>query len=46
MITLVACEKGNGLSAEETAELDGYIRLKHLMRLTKAGARATKQCQI
>lgn len=43
---LVAREKKGRLSAEETAELDDYIRLEHLMRLTKAGARATKQCQI
>ena len=39
---LVAREKG-GLSAEEATELDDYMRLEHLMRLTKARARAMKQ---
>lgn len=36
---LVAREKGDGLSAEEATELDDYMRLEHLMRLTKARAR-------
>ena len=36
---LVAREKGDGLSAEEAMELDDYMRLEHLMRLTKARAR-------
>lgn len=36
---LVAREKGDGLSAEEAMELDDYMWLEHLMRLTKARAR-------
>lgn len=32
-------EKTTGLSAEETAELNMYLQLEHLMRLTKARAR-------
>jgi len=36
---LVAREKGDGLSAKEATELDDYMRLEHLMRLTKARAR-------
>lgn len=36
---LVAREKGDGLSAEEATELNDYMRLEHLMRLTKARAR-------
>ncbi len=40
---LLAREKGNGLSAEEATELDDYMRLEHLMRLTKASARAENQ---
>ncbi len=40
---LVAREKGDGLSVEEAAELDDYMRLEHLMRLTRAHARATQQ---
>lgn len=39
---LVAREKGGGLSAEEATELDDYMRLEPLMRLTKAHARARK----
>ncbi len=40
---LVAREKGGGLSVEEATELDDYMRMEHLMRLTKAHARAKKQ---
>ena len=40
---LLAREKGDGLSAEEVTELDDYMRLEYLMRLTKARARATEQ---
>ena len=40
---LAAREKSDGLSAEETTELDDYMRLKHQIRLTKARARAMKQ---
>jgi hypothetical protein len=36
---LVAREKATGLSAEETSELDHYLRLEHVMRLAKARAR-------
>jgi hypothetical protein len=36
---LVAREKSTGLSAEETSELDHYLRLEHVMRLAKARAR-------
>jgi len=40
---LVAREKSYGLSAEEAMELDNYMRLEHLMRLTKASARVENQ---
>lgn len=33
-------EKTTGLSPEETAELNHYLQLEHLMRLAKARARA------
>jgi hypothetical protein len=36
---LISREKNEGLSAEETAELDSYMQLEHLMRLAKARAR-------
>jgi DNA polymerase/3'-5' exonuclease PolX len=36
---LVQREKTTGLSPEETAELDHYLQLEHLMRLAKARAR-------
>ncbi len=36
---LVAREKGDGLSATETEELDQYLRLEHVMRLARARAR-------
>ena len=36
---LTAREKSAGLSPEETAELDHYLQLEHLMRLAKARAR-------
>lgn len=32
-------EKTEGLSAEETAELEHFLQLEHLMRLAKARAR-------
>ena len=37
---LIGREKNDGLSPEETAELDDYMQLEHLMRLAKARARA------
>ena len=36
---LIRREKTTGLSAEETAELNTYLQLEHLMRLAKARAR-------
>lgn len=36
---LIRQEKTGGLSVEETAELDHYMQLEHLMRLAKARAR-------
>jgi hypothetical protein len=36
---LIQREKTTGLSPEETAELDHYLQLEHLMRLAKARAR-------
>jgi hypothetical protein len=36
---LIYREKTVGLSAEEKAELDNYLKLEHLMRLAKARAR-------
>ena len=36
---LVEREKTAGLTAEEKAELDHYMELEHIMRLTKARAR-------
>ncbi len=39
VVHLVAREKGEGLSAEESEELDQYIWLEHMMRLAKARAR-------
>lgn len=36
---LIAREKTAGLSEDETAELDHYLQLEHLMRLAKARAR-------
>lgn len=35
---LVAREKAGGLSQEETAELEHYLQLEHIMRLAKARA--------
>ena len=35
---LVAREKTDGLSQEETAELEQYLHLEHIMRLAKARA--------
>jgi hypothetical protein len=36
---LIAREKTAGLTPDETAELDHYLQLEHLMRLAKARAR-------
>jgi hypothetical protein len=36
---LIRREKTVGLSPDETAELDHYLHLEHLMRLAKARAR-------
>jgi hypothetical protein len=36
---LIYREKTTGLSSEETAELEHYMQLEHLMRLAKARAR-------
>ncbi|MCE9554003.1 MAG: hypothetical protein K8T91_11595 [Planctomycetes bacterium] len=36
---LIHLEKNDGLSAEEEAELNDYLRLEHIMRLAKAQAR-------
>jgi hypothetical protein len=35
---LIRREKNEGLSPEETAELDAFMQLEHLMRLAKARA--------
>jgi len=35
---LVVREKSEGLTAEETAELNHYLQIEHLMRLAKARA--------
>jgi hypothetical protein len=37
---LIRREKNEGLTPEETDELDHYMQLEHLMRLAKARARA------
>ncbi len=36
---LIHREKTEGLAPEETAELDHYMQLEHLMRMAKARAR-------
>ena len=36
---LVAREKTDGLSADESSELDHYMQLEHLMRLARARAK-------
>jgi hypothetical protein len=36
---LIEREKTAGLSAEETSELDYFLKMEHLMRLAKARAR-------
>ena len=36
---LISREKLDGLSAEETSELDYYMKLEHLMRMAKIKAR-------
>jgi hypothetical protein len=35
---LVAREKTDGLTAEETSELEHYLQLEHILRLAKARA--------
>ena len=35
---LVEREKGAGISAEETSELEHYLQLEHIMRMAKARA--------
>lgn len=37
---LLVREKSDGLSGEESSELNHYLQLEHLMRLAKARARA------
>jgi hypothetical protein len=37
---LIHREKTNGLSSEESSELNQYLQLEHLMRLAKARAHA------
>jgi DNA replicative helicase MCM subunit Mcm2 (Cdc46/Mcm family) len=37
---LIHREKTNGLSSEESSELNQYLQLEHLIRLAKARARA------
>ena len=37
---LILREKSGDLTAEETSELDHYLKIEHLMRLAKARARA------
>jgi len=37
---LIHREKTNGLTSEESSELNQYLQLEHLMRLAKARARA------
>lgn len=37
---LVEREKTVGLSADESSELDSYLRLEHIMRLAKARAQS------
>jgi hypothetical protein len=36
---LVRREKAEGLSVDESSELQHYLQLEHLMRLAKAGAK-------
>jgi hypothetical protein len=36
---LITQEKNDGLTPEETSELEHYLQLEHLMRLAKAKAR-------
>jgi hypothetical protein len=36
---LIRREKAAGLNADETSELDDFLKLEHLMRLAKARAR-------
>jgi hypothetical protein len=37
---LIHREKTSGITAEEAAELDHFLKLEHIMRLAKARARA------
>ena len=39
MADLIHREKTDGLSPEETSELDHYMQIEHLMRLAKARAK-------
>ena len=41
---LIEREKGNGLSAEERAELDHFMELEHILRMAKAKARRILAC--
>jgi hypothetical protein len=43
VVDLMNREKAGELSAEEISELDTYLKLEHLMRLTKAKARKHRQ---
>lgn len=36
---LISREKTEGLTSEETSELDHYLQLEHIMRLAKARAK-------
>ena len=40
---LIHRHKSDGLSADETAELNDYLQIEHLMRLAKARARQRLQ---
>jgi len=40
---LIHREKNDGLSLEETSELDHYMQIEHLMRLAKARAKKLLQ---
>ena len=40
LLIFIHREKTTGLSSEETAELEHYLQLEHIMRLAKARARA------
>ncbi len=42
---LIYREKTSKLSPEESAELDHYLHIEHLMRLAKARAREHLECE-